>query len=156
MGRRYVISCLSGFLTKCSLAMSLSSMQSIGFVSFVMEESLPESNRIAKGSGRRGTMSYEPRLMFCGTAGGWSGDVGRLDDSVQQITKRLQISQSQYNASSDYRLCIHHSGPKHIFSVGTDVSEGHGGELSQYRNVELSVAKRFWNVVRVHTGGWFG
>jgi len=95
-------------------------------------------------------MSYEPRLMFCGTAGRWSGDIGRLDNSVQQVTERLQISQGQYNASSHYSLWIHGSGSKHMSSVGTDMSEGQGGELPQYKNVELPVAKRFGNAIRVY------
>jgi hypothetical protein len=95
-------------------------------------------------------MSYETRLMFCGTAGRWSGDIGTLDNSIQQVAERLQIPQGQYNASSHYSLRIHGSGAEYIPSVGTDMSESQGGELSQYRNVERPVAKRFGNAIGVY------
>ena len=94
-------------------------------------------------------MSYKMRLMFCGTAGRWSGDVGRLDNSVQQIAERHQISPRQYNASSDYSLCINGSGSEHISGIRADVCESQRGELSQYRNIELPIAKCFGNVIRV-------
>jgi hypothetical protein len=95
-------------------------------------------------------MTYVTKLMFCGTAGGWSGDVRRLDDSVQQVVQGSQIPQGQYNASSHYSLGIDNTFRKHISSVGPNMSERQSGELSQNGNVELSIAMRFGNVVRVY------
>jgi hypothetical protein len=89
-------------------------------------------------------------LVFCGTAGGRGGNVGRLDNSVQQVAECHQITQGQYDASPHYGLWIDDSGSKYIASVGPGVSKGEGGELTRHRNVELPVAKRFWNAIRIY------
>jgi hypothetical protein len=56
-------------------------------------------------------MIERKQLAFGGTAGGWSGLVGRLEDPIQQVAKCHQIVEGNYNAGAHYASNIHGSVP---------------------------------------------
>jgi hypothetical protein len=47
------------------------------------------------------------RSMFRGSAGRWSGDIWGLNDLIQQVAKRHQVFESNYDAGAHYAPHVH-------------------------------------------------
>jgi hypothetical protein len=79
------------------------------------------------------------------------GPVDRgLDDLIQQVAKRHKIVEGNYNAGT--YDAVHNGGPvpQHRRRIWASMGERQRGEVSCYADVEHSIAKNFWHIVRVY------
>jgi hypothetical protein len=88
--------------------------------------------------------------MLGGTAGGWSGLVRRLDDPVQKVAKRYQITEGSYNAGAHHTSRVHSAIPQHRRRVWANMGKRQRGEVSRNADVEHPIAENFWDVIRVY------
>jgi hypothetical protein len=94
-------------------------------------------------------MQDKSQLMTCGTAGGWSGSVGGLDNSVQQIPEGCQIREGSYNTGAHYGFRFEPRFSKHYRWIWPYMRKGQCRKVVGDGNIELSVAYNFWNEIRV-------
>ena len=94
-------------------------------------------------------MKDKVHLVTSGTAGGWSGSVGSLDNPVQQIPEGYQIREGSYNAGAHYGFRLNPSISKHYRWIRPYMRKSQSGKIIGNGNIELSVANNFWNAIRV-------
>jgi hypothetical protein len=95
-------------------------------------------------------MKDQKLLVTGGTAGGWSGSVGRLDNPVQQIPEGYQILEGSYNAGAHYGFRFDPSISEHYRWIWPYMGKGQRRKIAADGNIELSVANDFWSTIRVY------
>jgi hypothetical protein len=76
------------------------------------------------------------------TAGGWSGSIGSLDNSVQQISEGCKICDRNYNAGTHDGFRIESRVPKHHGWIWSHMCKGQRRKTSGDGDIELSVAQK--------------
>jgi hypothetical protein len=88
-------------------------------------------------------------LVTSWTAGGWSGNIGSLDDSVQKIAERYQIRYGNYNACAYYGLGVNATLPENRDRVWPDMCKSQRCKSSCDRDVKGTIAESLRNVIRI-------
>jgi hypothetical protein len=96
----------------------------------------------------------DKELMTCATGGcGWWGYVGpvRTGDeySVQKLLERYEIREGCYNAGSHNGFLIEGARRKHWRRIWPSMRKGQISKRAHDMNIEHSIAKRLWHIVRV-------
>src|SRR5262244_364857 len=87
------------------------------------------------------------------TAGRWSGGIGSLNNPIQQIAERGQICDGNYNAGTYDGSGIDRPVSKQSRGIWAHMRKRQNGTIANDGYVELSIAKKFRNVVRVDVSG---
>src|SRR5262245_12388063 len=87
--------------------------------------------------------------MSSWTTGGWSGNVGRLDNPVQQIAERNQVRDGNYNTGAYHGFGINRPVPKQSRGIWAYMCKSQRCEIAHDGNVKLSIAKNFRGVLWV-------
>ena len=87
--------------------------------------------------------------MSSWTTGGWSGNVGGLDNSIQQVAKRNQVRDGNYNTGAYYGFGINRPVSKQSRGICAYMCKSQRCKIAHDGNIELSIAKNFGDVLRV-------
>jgi hypothetical protein len=93
--------------------------------------------------------------MFCRTAGSWSGTLGGhyvLNIGSQKVSQSEQIGRRQHDTCPDDGRGVEGRIGEHFGRVWTIMGESKSRQMGRTREIELSIAKRFRNIVRVAYG----
>ena len=90
-----------------------------------------------------------PNSISSWTTGGWSGNVGGLDNPVQQIAERNQVRDGNYNTSTYHAFGINRPIPKQSRGIWAHMCKSQRCKIAHDGNVELSITKNFRDVLRV-------
>ena len=88
-------------------------------------------------------------LMSCGTAGGWSGSVRRLNDTGKQISESNKVTQSHNDAGANNFFYVY-CPREQIGGSWSGVGECQGGKVAMGMNIKTTIANNLLDVIRVN------
>ncbi len=89
--------------------------------------------------------------MTCATGGcGWWGRIGADEHLVQKLLERYEIREGCYNAGSHNGLLIDSARREHRRWFWPHMRKSQIRKGADDMDVKPSVAKRFWDIVRVY------